>query len=226
MPKKSSTRDSNLPSHLRTEVGWWRSFLADTNKAEAEATAIDVASFFLTDKMIKASIAVRLSCYNALSQYYRERHAHNPFVVNPYPYPLLKRYVPDFDSLYKQVLALEPALKAYGLLMLLGRLSIDDVMAFDSTALTDHGLIHDGRMVPLKKTDVDTIRAGFVKPTKDKIVRALYGHRLQDYHSATIAYLFDKGVSEEVIMAIYGRQSAMKVGVARYNVGLFRTRLV
>lgn len=226
MPKKSSTRDSNLPSHLRTEVGWWRSFLVSINKSEAEATAIDVASFFLTDRMVKASIAVRLSCYNALSQYYRERHDHNPFAVNPYPYPLLKRYVPDFDSLYKQVLALEPALKAYGLLMLLARMSVDEVMAFDTASLTDYGLIHDGRVLPLKQADLETIRSCFVKPTKDKVVSALCGYRLQDYHSATIAYLFDKGVSEEVVMAIYGRQSAMKVGVARHNVGLFRTRLI
>lgn len=225
MPRKSSTHGSNLPSHLTTEVGWWRSFLKSIDRQEAEATEIDVASFFLTNKMVKASIAVRLSCFNALNQYYRERHTSNPFIYNPYPYPLLKRYVPDFNKLYEQVSALSDEIRPYGLLILLCRLSIDEVYRFDISNITDFGIKHDGRLIPLKKANLDDIRSYFVKPVKNKIMQALCGYRIQDLHSATVAYLFENGVREDVIMAIYGRQSAMKVAVARYNVGLFRVRL-
>ncbi len=226
MPRKSSTPASNLPSHLETEVNWWREYLNSVGVSEEQASPLHVARFFCTDKMVRASIATRLSCHNALNQYYRERFDSNPFAANPYPYPLLKRYVPDFNTIYQKVLSLNKKLIPYGLLMLLGRFSKEDVAAFDVAKLNvNKGVLeHAGRCIPLKKRDATTI-ATYTKPTGKEITAALCGYRLLDLHSATVAYLFNAGASEELIMAIYGRQSAMKVDVAVCPLGVFRVRL-
>jgi hypothetical protein len=85
-------------------------------------------------------------------------------------------------------------------------------------------LEHSGRCIPLKKRDAAVI-ATYTKPTSKEVTEALCGYRLLDMHSATIAYLFNSGVSEEIIMAVYGRQSAMKVDVAVHPLGLFRAKL-
>jgi hypothetical protein len=114
----------------------------------------------------------------------------------------------------------------YGLLMLIARFSKEDVLAFDISKLNaGKGILeHNGRCIPLKKRDAAVI-ATYTKPTTKEIITAMCGYRLLDLHSATVAYLFNAGVPEETIMAIYGRQSAMKVDVAVCLLGLFRVRI-
>jgi hypothetical protein len=208
-------------------VTWWRTFLEKTGKTETEAAPVDVALFFLQDEMVRASLATRLSCSNALTQYYREYHRErsNPFTAQPYPYPLLRRFVPSFADLLAQVMAQPQPARAYGLLLLLGRFRLEDVVSFDPQSIRGGVLHHAGRCVPLKEQIAADIVDGW-QPCRVAEVRAVLGKdRLQDWHGALIAELFNRGVREDVVMAIYGRQSAMAVDVAVRPVGLFRVAL-
>lgn len=209
-------------------MGWWRSFLTKTGKAETDATAVDVAEFFLQDDMVRATLATRLSCSNALIQYYREYHpavTPNPFSVQLYPYPVLRRFVPAFAELYAQVTALAQPYKAYGLLLLLGRLRIEDVERFDVGSIRDSVLHYAGRCIPLKERDAQAIVEGWRRPSPGDVRSVIGRGRIQDWHGAVIAELFRRGVREDVVMAIYGRQSATVVDVAVRPVGLFRVPL-
>lgn len=209
-------------------MGWWRSFLEKTGKTETEATDVDVAEFFLQDEMVRATLATRLSCSNALIQYYREYRPEvipNPFSVQLYPYPVLRRFVPAFADLYARVTALPQPYKAYGLLLILGRLRIEDVERFDVDSVRGSVLHYAGRCIPLKEQDARAIVEGWRRPATGEVRSVIGRERIQDWHGAVIAELFRRGVREDVVMAVYGRQSATVIDVAIRPVGLFRVPL-
>lgn len=168
---------------------------------------------------------VRQSCRNALSQYHREYvGGENPFDVQPYPYPLLMRFVPPFKEVWAHVAALPPVTRAYGVLLTVGRLRVEDCL--EKPVVVDGGLRRDGHVVPLTTQAAEWLSA-WRRPRSAKDVRTALGpYSVSEMHASVVAALQARGVPERTIMMVYGRQSAMKYCVADRPLGYFRTDLL
>jgi hypothetical protein len=215
----------SLPEHMRAEVGWWRDFLARRGCTEQNATPKDAARFAL-EVLAPKSLASRVSCINALAEYHQKHVGGvNPFKVNPWPYPLLTRWLPaSFGELFDALRAFEGN-KAHIALILVCRASVNEVVTWNGTVRRGC-VVLDGRCVPVTD-EVASWLSGWVPPTRRQVqasVRA-FGYSVADMHGALSEELIRLRVHETMRAAVYGRWSAMRYAVAEQRVGFFGTPL-
>ena len=211
-----------LPPHLETEVSWWLAF-KDKHGLKEQSSPYWAARFVfecLTDK----SLATRSSCINALSEYHRVYlKVEDPFKANPWPYPLMKRFLPkSFKDLFKAVRALdcEADEKACLALILVCGATTKQAASWCGEVKGNVARL-DGRVVPLTDEVADWLRTpGNPKAAKSGLVKL--GVSASDVHGALAAELFKLKVPEVTRAAIYGRWSAMKYEVAEKPLGLFQ----
>lgn len=211
----------NLPDHLKTEVRWWLEYLASVDRLPNQATYEDAAMFALRVLAAK-SLTTRVSCINALAEYHRDYVGGvNPFKVNPWPYPVLTRFLPKtFQDCWESIVA-DNGCRWPAALVLVCRASLDEVVGWDGS-LRNGCVLVGGRCVPVPEK-VREILAEWSPITKAEAKQAIlrFG-AVVDLHGALSEELIRRGVPEITRATIYGRWSAMRYQVATKRSGFFR----
>jgi hypothetical protein len=213
---------NELPSHLRTEVASWTEYFAAQG---LDPTAVEYPDpeRFVQDVLASKSLTVRLSCINAINEWYeRFLSRPGPFRSNPWGYPLLTRFLPvTFSDAFAAVTGLPDPARGYAALVLVCRFSAKDLTEWGGTS---DSLVRCGdRVVPITDT-VRTWITPWVKPNlkQAKAAIASTGHSVTDLHGALFAELTARGVPEITRASLYGRWSAMRFENATHRVGFFR----
>ncbi len=199
---------ATLPPHLRTEVTWWINYHPDPTSVSKYAAAM-----FVVEVLGSKTLATRNSCINAISEWHRDYLKQpDPFADNPYPYPLLTRYLPiSFAEAWSWVKGLEQPQQAWAVLLLLCRFKWAEVLAWDGTLPA----------VPLTD-EARLMLSGYKKPPPKTKPLAPPGCKVTDLHAALFLELKRRNVPEVTTATLYGRWSAMKFAVVDSPVGYFR----
>lgn len=178
--------------------------------------------YFVFDVLASKSLTARLSCINAVNEWY-VKYLHRPVPFqNPWGYPLLTRFLPyTFAEAFARVSALPDPDRGYAALVLVCRFSIADVATwggFNRPNLVEH----TNRVVPVNNTMVGWLTP-WRRPTQAQ-VRAAVAQMgsVADLHGALFAELAARGVHETTRASLYGRWSAMKFQIATKRLGFFR----
>lgn len=213
---------SDLPPHLRTEVGLWVEYFASRGK-DPERVQYPDPEYFVFDVLAAKPLTVRLSCINAINEWYA-KHLRRPapFAKNPWGYPLLTRFLPvTFGEAFRAVSALPDPDRGYAALVLVCRFSAKDVAAW--SGFTQPNLVGT---VPV--TDMVARWLTPWQPPTLKQVRAALARlpwSVTDLHGALFAELERRQVPEITRASLYGRWSAMRFENASHRVGFFRVPL-
>ena len=195
------------PQHLGQEIDWWLDYLDGR-----EPTPL-IAARFVLEVLADKTFTTRASCINAVGQWERERGNH-PFASNPYPYPLLMRFLPlSFNEALNYVRGLEGADRAtVAAWLLLKARSGDEVEVRENRAYVD------GRVVPV----TDEVAEWLAEYEPGHRGPLPPGVKVTDLHGALQHELVQRGVPEVTRAGLYGRWSAMKFAVADQPLTLFR----
>lgn len=211
---------TKLPPHLVTEVGWWVSY-------GAAPTPVGAAQFCL-GALADKTLASRLSCINALNEWFEVYCKQpSPFRANPYPYPLLRKVlVWSWSDVTAWLGGLRGPERAWGVLMALTRASAQDVVEWRPES-TSGGLVRVGdRVVPVTDEALRWLE-GYTRPKSTLVTRILpQGIRVTDLHNALFAELHRRGVPEVTVAGVYGRWSAMALQPAVGPVTYFRVAVL
>jgi hypothetical protein len=213
---------NNLPAHLHTEVGLWVDYFRSRGK-DPERVEYPDPEYFVFDVLATRSLTVRLSCVNAINEWYvKHLNRPAPFAKNPWGYPLLTRFLPvTFAEAYAAIAALPNPDRGYAALVLVCRFSAKDVVAWKG--FTQPNLVGT---VPVTDTVVGWLTPW--QPPTLKQVRAALARvpwSVSDLHGALFAELERRQVPEVTRASLYGRWSAMRFENATKRVGFFRVAL-
>jgi len=216
---------NDLPEHLTTEVTLWTEYFRGRGTDPTQVEYPD-PEYFVQDVLATKSLTVRLSCINAINEWYAKYLKRTgPFRKNPWGYPLLTRFLPvTFNTAYATIAALPDPDRGYAALALVCRFSAKDLTEWGGT--TDNVVRCGDRVIPI----TDTLRAWitpWVKPDKKRAKAAIAstGWSVTDLHGALFSELESRGVPEVTRASLYGRWSAMRFQNATHRVGFFRTPL-
>lgn len=216
---------NDLPSHLRAEVTLWEDYFRSKGQDPTRVEYPD-SEYFVFDVLASRPLTVRLSCLNAINEWY-ERHLTRPgpFRQNPWGYPLLTRFLPvTFGEAFQAIAALPDPDRGYMALVLVCRFSAKDVVAWNGFAPQRPNLVeHDDLHVPVTDTVVKWLTP-WRRPDKKRLSAALaqVPWSVTDLHGALFAELERRQVPEVTRASLYGRWSAMKFQSATKRVGFFR----
>lgn len=214
-----------LPPHLLKEVGMWQKFCSEHGQdCPPKRAGTYWASRFALDVLSSKTLATRASCINALSEYHRVYlKVTDPFKTNPWPYPLLRRFLPKtFDQLLTAIRHSDfsnPERCAVALVLVCGASRAE---AGSWAGLTGNLARFPGRVVPL----TDEVARWLRYPTTLSDLKAGLNRldlTVVEVAGALTAELVRRDVPEVTRAAVYGRWSAMQYSVAVATVGLFRT---
>ena len=210
-----------LPAHLQAEVGWWLDFCS---RHRVEQPDSRWAARFVLEVLSSKSLATRASCINALSEYHRVYlKVPDPFKVNPWPYPLLRRYLTaSFGELVDRLRHSQftnPERAAVAVVLVCGATKKE---AASWQGCTGNLARFEGRVVPLTDEVAAWLQPPFTAADLTSGMRRL-GVSVAEAHGALTVELIERGVPEVTRAALYGRWSAMKYTVASEPLGLFRT---
>lgn len=211
-----------LPPHLENEVAWWLAFRRRHNLPEQSSPYW--AARFVLECLTDKSLATRSSCINALSEYHRVYLGiEDPFKANPWPYPLMRRYLPQsFSALFYTLKHSDftDAERSCVALVLVCGASQSEAQKWSGSVVEN--VVHlDGRLVPL----TDTVARWCGSPgNRDALKTGMkkLGVSIAEAHGALAAELIRLKVPEVTRAAVYGRWSAMKYEIAEKPKGLFR----
>jgi hypothetical protein len=203
----------------------WRRFCSDHNQTcPPKRAGVYWASRFVLDVLSGSSVATRASCINALSEYHRVYlKVPDPFKVNPWPYPLLRRFLPQsFDQLLQAVRHSDftnPERCAVALVLVCGASKRE---AETWSGMTGNLARFPGRVVPLTDEVAQWLQYT-TTPADLKAGLHRLGVTVVEVAGALTAELVRRRVPEVTRAAVYGRWSAMQYAVPTGPIGLFRT---
>lgn len=207
----------NLQGHLKLVIPWlnW----CNTKKINPlTATHKDFCDWGV-EHLALQPLPFRQATQNAVAEWYRDYQNidPNPVSVNPFPYPLLTRYVEfTFEEIFEKIKQMEPEDRVRHLVLLFGYCK-QDVLVQATWRVKGNFLEVEGRSIPITNQVRDwLIPVKTAKSWRPKIPSAVM-------QSALFVEL--NQIPEVTRAGIWGRWSAMKFAKPKKS-WLFRVDLV